>query len=137
MKTRKFLTLTRSRQISALCWALILAAGLAARYYPVRGLPTPLRIGVAVVLALVGLAAIVTSLGLFTEKGDERSAENERRADSALFTLLFVAMGLLLIVSGKVDGWSITLGREDVLILFSAACLAKDLLFLGYERFSA
>ena len=46
-------------------------------------------------------------------------------------------MGLLLIVSGKVDGWSITLGREDVLILFSAACLAKDLLFLGYERFSA
>ena len=56
MKIRKFLTLTRSRQISALCWALILAAGLVARYYPVRGLPTPLRVGVAVVLVILGLA---------------------------------------------------------------------------------
>ena len=137
MKTRKFLTLTRSRQISALCWALILAAGLAARYYPVRGLPMPLRIGVAVVLALTGLAAIVTSLGLFTEKGDERSAENERRADSALFTLFFLVMGVMLVVSGRVEGWSFTLDRSGLLLLFGVVCLVKDLLFLGYERFSA
>ena len=137
MKTRKFLTLTRSRQIDALCWALILAASLLARLYPVRSLPLPLRVGAAAVLLAMAAAIILIAAGVFTEKGDERSAENERRADSALFTLLFVAMGLLLIVSGKVDGWSITLGREDVLILFSAACLAKDLLFLGYERFSA
>lgn len=137
MKTRKFLTLTCSRQISALCWALILAAGLIARYYPVRGLPMPLRVGVAVVLALMGLAAIVTSLGLFTEKGDERSAGNERRADAALFTLFFCAMGAMLIVSGKVEGWSFTLDRSGLLILFGVVCLARDLLFLGYERFSA
>ena len=137
MKTRKFLTLTCSRQISALCWALILAAGLIARYYPVRGLPMPLRVGVAVVLALMGLAAIVTSLGLFTEKGDERSAENERRADSALFTLFFVAMGALLLVSGRVEGWNLTLDRSGILILFSVVCLVRDLLFLGYERFAA
>ena len=137
MKTRKFLTLTRSRQIDALCWVLILAASLLARLYPVRSLPLPLRVGAAAVLLAMAAAIILIAAGIFTEKGDERSAENERRADSALFTLLFVAMGLLLIVSGKVDGWSITLGREDVLILFSSACLAKDLLFLGYERFSA
>ena len=137
MNTRRFLTLTRSRQIDALCWALILAASLLARLYPVRSLPLPLRVGAAAVLLAMAAAIILIAAGVFTEKGDERSAENERRADSALFTLLFVAMGLLLIVSGKVDGWSITLGREDVLILFSAACLAKDLLFLGYERFSA
>ena len=137
MKPRKFLTLTRSRQIDALCWALILAASLLARLYPVRSLPLPLRVGAAAVLLAMAAAIILIAAGVFTEKGDERSAENERRADSALFTLLFVAMGLLLIVSGKVDGWSITLGREDVLILFSSACLAKDLLFLGYERFSA
>ena len=137
MRTRKFLTLTRSRQISALCWALILAAGLAARYYPVRGLPTPLRVGVAVVLVILGLAAIATSLGLFTEKGDERSAGNERRADAALFTLFFLAMGAMLIVSGRVEGWSFTLDRSGLLILFGVVCLARDLLFLGYERFSA
>ena len=87
MKTRKFLTLTRSRQISALCWALILAAGLVARYYPVRGLPTPLRVGVAVVLVILGLAAIATSLGLFTEKGDAPSAGNARRAGAARWAL--------------------------------------------------
>ena len=137
MKTRKFLTLTRSRQISALCWALILAAGLVARYYPVRGLPTPLRVGVAAVLALMGLAAIVTSLGLFTEKGDERSAGNERRADAALFTLFFLAMGVILVVSGRLQGWRFTLDRSGLLILFGVVCLARDLLFLGYERFSA
>ena len=137
MKTRKFLTLTHSRQISALCWALILAAGLAARYYPVRGLPTPLRVGIAVVLALMGVVVIATSLGLFTEKGDERSAENERRADSALFTLFFLVMGVMLVVSGRVEGWSFTLDRSGLLILFGVVCLVKDLLFLGYERFSA
>ena len=137
MKIRKFLTLTRSRQIDALCWALILAAGLAAWYYPVRGLPTPLRVGIAVVLALMGVVVIATSLGLFTEKGDERSAENERRADSALFTLFFLAMGVMLVVSGRVEGWSFTLDRSGLLLLFGVVCLVKDLLFLGYERFSA
>ena len=137
MKIRKFLTLTRSRQIDALCWALILAAGLAARYYPVRGLPTPLRVGIAVVLALMGVVVIATSLGLFTEKGDERSAENERRADSALFTLFFLVMGVMLVVSGRVEGWSFTLDRSGLLLLFGVVCLVKDLLFLGYERFSA
>ena len=45
MKTRKFLTLTRSRQIDALCWVLVLAASLLARLYPVRSLPLPLRVG--------------------------------------------------------------------------------------------
>ena len=85
----------------------------------------------------MGVVVIATSLGLFTEKGDERSAENERRADSALFTLFFLAMGVMLIVSGKVEGWSFTLDRSGLLILFGVVCLARDLLFLGYERFAA
>ena len=91
----------------------------------------------AVVLALMGVVVIATSLGLFTEKGDERSAENERRADAALFTLFFLAMGVMLVVSGRVEGWSFTLDRSGLLILFGVVCLVKDLLFLGYERFSA
>ena len=46
-------------------------------------------------------------------------------------------MGFMLIVSGKVEGWSFTLDRSGLLILFGVVCLARDLLFLGYERFSA
>ena len=96
----KRISLTRNRQLGALCWALILAAGLCARFFPVRGLPFPVRIAVAVLLGAAGVVVVCTTLGLFTEKGDERSAENERRTNAALF-------------------------------------LAKDLLFLAYERWSS
>ena len=137
MKTRKFLTLTRSRQIDALCWVLILAASLLARLYPVRSLPLPLRVGAAAVLLAMAAAIILIAAGVFTEKGDERSAENERRTDAALFTLFFVAMGALLLVSGRVEGWNLTLDRSGILVLFSVVCLVRDLLFLGYERFAA
>ena len=69
MKTRKFLTLTRSRQIDALCWVLILAASLLARLYPVRSLPLPLRVGAAAVLLAMAAAIILIAAGVFTEKG--------------------------------------------------------------------
>ena len=75
---------------------------------------------------------VITSLGIFTERGDERSAENERRANAALFTLFFLAMGSLLFLTE--DGWTLTLGRKEVLVLFALICLVKDLLFLAYER---
>ena len=129
---RRFLSLTRTRLLSALCWAVVLAAGLASRFSPVTDLPLPFRMGVAGVLACMAVIIVVTSLGLFTERGDERSAENERRADAALFTLFFLAMGALLFLTE--DGWTLTLGREEVLVLFALICLVKDLLFLAYER---
>lgn len=129
---RRFLSLTRTRLLSALCWAVVLAAGLTARFFPVAGLPLPLRMAVAGVLAVLAAVIVVTSLGVFTEKGDERSAENERRADAALFTLFFLAMGALLFLTK--DGWALTLGRAEVLVLFAVVCLARDLLFLAYER---
>ena len=123
---RRFLSLTRTRLLSALCWAVVLAAGLASRFFPVTDLPLPFR------MACMAVIIVVTSLGLFTERGDERSAENERRADAALFTLFFLAMGALLFLTE--DGWTLTLGREEVLVLFALICLVKDLLFLAYER---
>ena len=136
MKRAKCLSLTRSRQLGALCWAVILAAGLCARQFPVKQLlPLPLRLGLAAVLAVMGVTVIITSLGLFTEKGDERSARNERRTDAGLFTLFFLVLGAALFFSK--DGWSVTLDRGDILALFAGVCLARDLLFLGYERFSA
>ena len=135
MKTRKILSLTRSRQISALCWAVILAAGLCARQFPVRELlPLPLRVLAAALLVVTAAAVITTSLGLFTERGDERSARNEHRTDAALFTLFFLALGAALLFAG--EGWSVTLGRGEILTLFAAVCLARDMLFLGYERFA-
>lgn len=70
MKTRKILSLTRSRQISALCWAVILAAGLCARQFPVKELlPLPLRVLAAALLVVTAAVVIATSLGLFTERG--------------------------------------------------------------------
>ena len=129
------LTLTRNRQIGALCWTAVLAAGLVASQFPVRDLlPLPLRMVIAAVLAAAAAAIIVTTLGLFTEKGDERAEENDRRANSALFTLLFLAMGALMLLSKT--GQVFVLDRPTLLVLFAAVCLAKDLLFLGYERFA-
>ena len=131
----KHISLTRSRQIEAVCWALVLLASFCAHYFPVRTLPAPLRLAVAAVLVCLGGVIIATSFGLFTEKGDERSTENERRADAALFTLFFLLMGALLFLTE--DGQVYTVGRSEVLVLFALVCLARNLLFLGYERFSS
>ena len=131
----KWLSLTRSRQISAVCWALILAAALCAYFFPVKTLPFFVRIVVAVVLGLAGVAAIATSVGFFTEHGDERSAENERRTDAALFTAVFLIIGGTLFLTK--EGWSVVIGRRELLAVFAAVCLAKDLLFLAYERWSS
>ena len=135
MYRSKRISLTRSRQLGALCWALILAAGLCARFFPVRGLPLPARAAIAVVLGAAGVVVVCTTLGLFTEKGDERSAANERRTDAALFTLFFLAMGAGLFLLK--DGRTIIVGKSELLVIFSTICLAKDLLFLAYERWSS
>ena len=129
------LSLTRSRQIEAVCWALVLLASACAYFFPVRSLPLPLRLLTARALLLLAVVIIATSFGLFTEKGDERSAENERRADAALFTLFFLCMGFLLFLTE--DGQAFTIGRSEVLVLFALVCLARDLLFLAYERFGS
>lgn len=131
----KRISLTRSRQLGALCWALILAAGLCARFFPVRGLPLPARVVIAVALGAAGVVVVCTTLGLFTEKGDERSAENERRTDAALFTLFFLAMGAGLFLLK--DGRAFTVGKSELLVIFASVCLAKDLIFLAYERWAS
>lgn len=135
MSLSKRLSLIRNRQLGALCWALILAASLCARFFPVRGLPFPARVAIAVVLGAAGVVVVFTTLGLFTEKGDERSAENERRADAALFTLFFMAMGVGLFLLK--DGRTFLVGKSELLVIFASICLAKDLLFLAYERWSS
>ena len=67
MSLSKRLSLTRNRQLGALCWALILAASLCARFFPVRGLPFPARVAIAVVLGAAGVVVVFTTLGLFSE----------------------------------------------------------------------
>ena len=129
------LSLTRSRQISALCWVLVLFFGSLARWFPVRGLPVPLRVGVAALLLAAAAAVILTTFGVGVEKGDERSAENERRANATLFTLLFLGMGGLLLWTKT--GQTLTLGRSELLVIFGSVCLLQDILFLLYERFGA
>lgn len=132
---RPLLTITRSRQLSALCWAVVLLFGALANWFPVKDLPTPLRTAVVVLLVAAAVVIILTTLGVWVEKGDERSAENERRTNSTLFTLVFLAMGALLV--WMKSGQTLTLGRSELLVAFGCVCLAQDILFLLYERFGA
>ena len=105
------------------------------RWFHVRGLPVPLRVGVAALLLAAAAAVILTTFGVGVEKGDERSAENERRANATLFTLLFLGMGGLLLWTKT--GQTLTLGRSELLVIFGSVCLLQDILFLLYERFGA
>lgn len=132
---RPLLTITRSRQLSALCWVVVLLFGALANWFPVKDLPNPLRTAVAVLLVAAAVVIILTTLGVWVEKGDERSAENERRTNSTLFTLVFLAMGALLV--WMKNGQTLTLGRSELLVAFGCVCLAQDILFLLYERFGA
>ena len=130
---RPLLTITRSRQLSALCWAVVLFFGALANWFPVKDLPNPLRTAVVGLLLVAAVVIILTTLGVWVEKGDERSAENERRTNSTLFTLVFLAMGALLV--WMKNGQTLTLGRSELLVAFGCVCLAQDILFLLYERF--
>ena len=132
---RPLLTITRSRQLSALCWVVLLLFGALSRWFTIRDLPVPLRIGAAVLLSAASVVIMLTSMGVWVEKGDERSAENDRRARAALFTLLVLAVAVLLL--WMQDGQTITLGRAEVLTVFGCVWLAQDILFLLYERFGA
>ena len=132
---RPELTLTRSKQLSALCWAVVLFFGALANWFPVKDLPNPLRTAVVGLLLVAAVVIILTTLGVWVEKGDERSAENERRTNSTLFTLVFLAMGALLV--WMKNGQTLILGRSELLVAFGCVCLAQDILFLLYERFGA
>ena len=132
---RPVLTLTRSKQLSALCWAVVLFFGALANWCPVKDLPNPLRTAVVGLLLVAAVVIILTTLGVWVEKGDERSAENERRTNSTLFTLVFLAMGALLV--WMKNGQTLILGRSELLVAFGCVCLAQDILFLLYERFGA
>ncbi len=132
---RPVLTLTRSKQLSALCWAVVLFFGALANWFPVKDLPNPLRTAVVGLLLVATVVIILTTLGVWVEKGDERSAENERRTNSTLFTLVFLAMGALLV--WMKNGQTLILGRSELLVAFGCVCLAQDILFLLYERFGA
>ena len=127
---RPLLTITRSRQLSALCWVVLLLFGALSRWFTIRDLPVPLRIGAAVLLSAASVVIMLTSMGVWVEKGDERSAENDRRARAALFTLLVLAVAVLLL--WMQDGQTITLGRAEVLTVFGCVWLAQDILFLLY-----
>lgn len=130
------LTLTRSKQLGVLCWAIILLGDLAVFRFPVRDLPAPVTVVLMVLLVAVALTVVVTSLGLWTEPADERAMDNARRADAALFTLFFLVMaGLILFTLFAGEDVRLTLGWGELLMVFSAVCLVRDALFLGYERF--
>ena len=132
---RPVLTLTRSKQLSALCWAVVLFFGALANWFPVKDLPNPLRTAVVGLLLVAAVVIILTTLGVWVEKGDERSAENERRTNSTLFTLVFLAMGALLV--WMKNGQTLILGRSELLVAFGCVSLAQDILSLLSERFGA
>ncbi len=132
---RPLLTITRSRQLSALCWVVVLLFGALSHWFPIKDLPNPLRAVVVGLLFVAGVVIMLTTMGVWVEKGDERSAENDRRAQSTLFTLLVLAVAVLLM--RMQDGQTITLGRTEVLTVFGCVWLAQDILFLLYERFGA
>ena len=50
--------------------------------------------------------------------------------------LRLVLSGLMgaLLVFGK-DGRVYAVGQSELLVIFAVVCLAKDLVFLGYEKF--
>ena len=130
---RPVLTLTQSKRISALCWCLLLVFGVLAQRVPVQTFPALVR-GLAVVLVVaLWFVLMLVMFGCRVEKGDERSVENERRTNSTLFTLFFVAMGVMLV--WMKNGQTVTLGQSDILVIFGCVCLAQDVLFLLYECF--
>lgn len=51
-----------------------------------------------------------------------------------MFTLFFLAMGAGLFLLK--DGRTFLVGKSELLVIFASICLAKDLLFLAYERWS-
>lgn len=130
---RPVLTLTRSKQLSALCWLVLLLFGALSRWFPIKNLPEPLRTGAAVLGGAAAGLVVLLAFGVRVEKGDERSVENEQRTRSVLFTLLLLAVAVLLM--WMQDDRTITLGRAEVLAVFGGTCLAEDVIFLLYERF--
>lgn len=130
---RPVLTLTQSKRISALCWGLLVVFGGLAQWFPVRSFPAPVRGVIVVFVVALWLVLMLVMFGCRVEKGDERSVENERRTNSTLFTLFFVAMGVMLV--WMKNGQTVTLGQSDILVIFGCVCLAQDVLFLLYECF--
>lgn len=133
MMKRPVLTLTRSKQISAICWGLLVVFGGLAQWFPVRSFPEPVRGVIVVFVVALWFVLMLVMFGCRVEKGDERSVENERRTNSTLFTLFFVAMGVMLV--WMKNGQTVTLGQSDILVIFGCVCLAQDVLFLLYECF--
>ncbi|HIY20483.1 MAG TPA: hypothetical protein H9841_01105 [Candidatus Flavonifractor merdigallinarum] len=88
---------------------------------------------IVVFVVALWLVLMLVMFGCRVEKGDERSVENERRTNSTLFTLFFVAMGVMLV--WMKNGQTVTLGQSDILVIFGCVCLAQDVLFLLYECF--
>lgn len=129
------LTLTQSKLSSAIAWSIVVFFQGLALFFPVRTLPAPLRVVIAVLLAGVIVVILYTTLSTRVEKPDERAALNNYRANSALFNLLFMLFAFFVLFNGKPNTEVFSLTRSQIIFPFAVLNLLHDGLFLAYERF--
>lgn len=129
------LTLTQAKATSASAWAIVAALQATAVFFPVRGLPLPLKIIATAVLLTAAVLIVYTSLGSKTEKPDERASQNNYRAGAALYEFFFFLFALYVLFGERLGFATITVTRGQLILFFATLCLLHDGFFLLYERF--
>ncbi|MDY3618024.1 hypothetical protein [Agathobaculum sp.] len=129
------LTLTQAKLTSVICWAVVVLFGVVAEFFPVKGLPLPLKIAVTVLLLATAATIIFTTLDWHVEKPDERAVSNNYKSNSMLYDIIFLLFGLYVVFGEKLGMETVVLTRGRIVLLFAVLNLVHDGLFLLYERF--
>lgn len=133
--TLPMLSLTRAKLISVISWAIVVFFQSMALFFPVRGLPVPLKIVITVILLATVVAIIYTTLGSKVEKPDERAAQNNYKANSMLYDGFFLVFAIFVLLSSRLDIHAVSLTRSEIILIFAVLNLLHDGIFLLYERF--
>lgn len=131
------LSLTRAKLVSVISWAIVVFFECIALFFPVKGLPIPLKIAITTVLLATVVAIIYTTLSSKVEKPDERAAQNNYKANSMLYDGFFLLFGFFVLLSSRMDIDVISLTRSQIILLFAVLNLLHDGIFLLYERFGS
>lgn len=129
------LTLTQAKATSAAAWAVVVILQAVAVFFPVRGLPLPLKIAATAVLLTAAVLIVYTSLDTKVEKPDERAAQNNYRAGAALYEFFFFLFALYVLFGDHLGLATVTVTRGQLILFFAVLCLLHDGFFLLYERF--
>lgn len=129
------LTLTQAKATSASAWAIVAALQATAVFFPLRGLPLPLKIVATVVLLAAAVLIVYTALDIKVEKPDERAAQNSYRAGAALYEFFFFLFALYVLFGERLGFATITVTHSELILFFAVINLLHDGFFLLYERF--